>query len=407
MPHAERLEAIAAAIEAVTTGLELSEVLQHVVDASRRLVHARYAALGVLNEAGDAIEQFITSGLDEATRRKIGPYPEGRGLLGHIIETGRPLRVADMAQDPRAVGFPPHHPPMTSLLGVPIISKGRVFGNLYLSDKEDPPGVEMDATVAGPVMFNADDQALVTLFARQAAIAIENALLHRQSQQLAVAHERERFAMDLHDGIIQAIYGIGLGLDESRYQLDHDGAAARRGLDEAIHGLNSVISDIRSYILNLRTQRLADQNIMAGLESLVQELRAHSFLAVRLTVEPEAANCVTAHQSVQLLHIVQEALTNARKHARATGVTVRLSLSDDRVADDSGHDGQQPRIMLKIEDNGRGINFDALATASGDGLQNMRTRAAALQGRLDLESDAASGTSVTVILPILDVSAQN
>ncbi len=385
MKQAEQLQAIAAAMQAVTSGLELEAVLQQIVEASRSLVQARYAALGVLNETGDAIEQFITAGMDDAVRRQIGPYPQGRGLLGHIIQRRQPLRVADMAHDLRAVGFPPHHPPMTSLLGVPIVSKGRAFGNLYLTDKVDE--LAADDETYTPLPFTPDDQALVELFARQAAIAIENALLHRQSRQLAVAQERERFAMDLHDGIIQSIYGVGLTLDESRYQLDRDADLARSGLDQAIHGLNEIIADIRSYILNLRTRRFSEQDLATGLESLSREVRAHSFLNVQLDLEVAALDQVGHQQAHELLHIAQEALANIRKHARASTVSIRFSQDEES-------------FTLCIQDNGHGFEIrDEIADGPGNGLRNMSARAQALGGRVRILSSPAQGTSVIADVP--------
>ncbi len=387
MKQAEQLQAIAIAMQAVTSGLDLEAVLQQIVESSRGLVQARYAALGVLNEAGDAIEQFITAGIDDAVRSQIGPYPQGRGLLGHIIQSRQPLRIADMAHHPRAAGFPPHHPPMTSLLGVPIVSKGRVFGNLYLTDKVGELAADAELTAAHP--FTADDQALVELFAQQAAIAIENALLHRRSRQLAVAQERERFAMDLHDGIIQSIYGVGLTLDESRYQLDLDPDQSRAGIDQAIHGLNDVIADIRNYILNLRTQRFREQDLATGLESLSREVRAHSFLNVQLDLETDALEQVNDIQTRELLHIAQEALANTRKHAGASAVTVRFSQTKDS-------------FELCIEDNGRGFeNGGSAGDRSGDGLRNMSARAQALGGRVRLVSSPAQGTSVIADVPKL------
>ncbi len=391
MQHAEQLQAITAATEAVTAGLELGDVLQQVVNASRRLVRARYAALGVLNEEGDRIEQFITSGMDDATRREIGPYPQGLGLLGHIIRHRRPLRVDDMRQDERAAGFPPHHPIMISFLGVPIVSKDRVFGNLYLTDKVTEAADMEEAKV---IPFSEEDQRLVELFARQAAIAIENALLHRQRRQLAIAQERERFAMDLHDGIIQSIYAVGLTLDESRYQLERDQAVARAGIDEAIVRLNDVIADIRNYILNLRTRRFAGQDLASGLELLVREVRAHSFLNVQVHIDPAASDRITPAQTSEILHIAQEALTNVRKHARATTVRIELLARDAHV-------------MLRISDNGSGFDPAGGADDQGNGLHNMRARAASLSGQIDVHSNPRDGTSVTIAVPVAHDHSQD
>ncbi|MBI2942016.1 MAG: GAF domain-containing protein [Chloroflexi bacterium] len=180
----QRLTALNRAGLTLTSDLALEAVLQRIVDLSRGLIGARYGAVGVLGE-GDAIEQFITSGLAEAAQRRIGAPPGGRGLLRAVLMEGKAIRVADIAHDPRSVGFPPHHPPMTSFLGVPLVSAGRVIGNLYLADKIEPTG--------GPVAFSEDDERVLALFAAQAAVAIENARLY------AAAARRERDALALYE----------------------------------------------------------------------------------------------------------------------------------------------------------------------------------------------------------------
>ena len=133
--RADQLDALREASIALTTELDMGLVLQRVVDRSRSLVHTQYAALGVLDEQGQYIEQFITSGLDPAVRAQMGELPRGHGLLGALITEGKPIVIPEIGADPRSVGFPPNHPPMHSLLGVPIRSKGKVIGDLYWTDK--------------------------------------------------------------------------------------------------------------------------------------------------------------------------------------------------------------------------------------------------------------------------------
>ena len=135
--RAQRWQAMLEAGIAVASGLELDEVLRRLVQAGRELTGARYSALGVLDETGSELAQFITSGLDDEQRRLIGPLPRGRGILGVLIRDAKPLRLADLGDDPRSVGFPPHHPPMHSFLGVPVTAGGAVFGNLYLTERAD------------------------------------------------------------------------------------------------------------------------------------------------------------------------------------------------------------------------------------------------------------------------------
>ena len=154
---------------AVTSELSLEAVLQRIVEAAAQLTGARYAALGVIDRSGHELERFLTTGIDAETHERIGDLPRGRGILGVLIRDARPLRLDDLTADPRSAGFPPHHPPMRTFLGVPILLRGVAYGNLYLSEKE-----------SGEV-FTADDEEVVTLLAAQAAVAIENARLYESA----------------------------------------------------------------------------------------------------------------------------------------------------------------------------------------------------------------------------------
>jgi len=154
---------------AISSDLSLDGVLERIAEAAASLTGARYAALGVIDRAGTGLERFVTTGLDESTRTQIGDLPHGRGILGVLISDARPLRLHELSQDPRSVGFPPNHPPMNTFLGVPILLRGVAYGNLYLTEKE------------GGEDFTAEDEELVTLLASQAAVAVENARLYESA----------------------------------------------------------------------------------------------------------------------------------------------------------------------------------------------------------------------------------
>ena len=151
---------------AISSDLSLDSVLERIAEAAATLTGARYAALGVIDRAGTGLERFVTTGFDEATRTQIGDPPHGRGILGVLIRDARPLRLHELSQDPRSVGFPPHHPPMSTFLGVPILLRGVAYGNLYLTEKQRGDD------------FTSEDEELVTLLASQAAVAVENARLY-------------------------------------------------------------------------------------------------------------------------------------------------------------------------------------------------------------------------------------
>ena len=162
----DRLRAIVDAGVALASELSLDAVLQRIVEAAAQLTEARYAALGVIDPSGQALEKFIVTGVDEETKAAIGDLPRGRGILGALIQDAKPLRLDDLAEDPRSVGFPPNHPSMRTFLGVPILLRGVAYGNLYLTEK------------AGGVPFTDEDEELTMLLSSQAAVAIENARLY-------------------------------------------------------------------------------------------------------------------------------------------------------------------------------------------------------------------------------------
>jgi signal transduction histidine kinase len=170
-PGETRLRSLLDAVAAVTGELSLDAVLQRLVEVAVELTGAHYGALGVIDRSGSQLERFITTGVDDETRTTIGDLPRGRGILGVLIRDATPLRLHDIADDPRSVGFPPNHPPMRSFLGVPVILRGVAYGNLYLTEKE------------GGEDFTDEDQELVTLLAAQAAVAIENARLYESATQ--------------------------------------------------------------------------------------------------------------------------------------------------------------------------------------------------------------------------------
>ena len=229
----------------------VSSVLQRVVDLSRGLAAARYAALGVLGEDG-RLSSFLTSGISQAVRADMGHPPTGRGLLGVMLERAGPLRLASVSDHSSFTGFPPGHPAMTSFLGVPIRYKGRGVGSLYLTEK-------LDGTP-----FSAEDEEVVHLFANQAAVAIQNARLYEQIQALAVETERTRISREMHDGLAQILSYVNTKAQAvETYLANGEIAVAQEQLGEISEAARQVYRDIREGILALRTQvgsgqRLAD-----------------------------------------------------------------------------------------------------------------------------------------------------
>lgn len=368
--------ALDAAVRGIAGLTSVDDALQIIVDGVRPLVAAKYAALGIVDDAG-RIERFITSGIDDEARRRIGALPEGHGLLGLIIREKRSFRITDINVDPRRYGFPPNHPPMTSFLGVPITIKGTPLGRLYLTDK------------IGSDRFSEEDESLVATFALHAGIAMENARLHEQLQRLAVVDERERISKDLHDGIIQNMYAVGLSLEDVPELMDEDKAAAAARVEQAIDAIHLSIQDVRNFIFALRPELLEGASLLVGLASLVEEYRHNMIVDLELrlpddVVEPPEE--VTGH----LLAIVSASLSNVARHSRATRASVELMAPADGAP-----------LELRIEDNGVGFDPARVVKLGHQGLANTRERASKIGGAVTLDSQPGAGTRVLVRVPKL------
>ncbi len=369
-----RLDALDEAIRAMAGVLSVDRVLQVIVDRVRGLTGARYAALGIHDNDG-VIEQFITSGLNRAERARIGAPPRGHGLLGVIIRENRTIRLPDLMADPRAAGFPPYHPEMHPFLGVPVVVRGRTIGNLYLTDKDGG--------------FGDEDQRIVEAFARHAGIAMENARLHEQVQRLAIVEERERIGKDLHDSVIQAIYAVGLSLDDVPDMMDDEPDEARRRVERAIDGLDQTIRDIRNFIFGLRPALLDGADVVEGLAALADEFRVNTMIDVELRAGPTVgAPYIGADRTAEVLSIAREALSNIARHARAT--RAQLTVDPDPTIEG---------IEVVIGDNGTGFDPAAPPGIGHQGLRNMRTRATSIGATLLVDSRTGAGTRIIVRVP--------
>lgn len=367
-----QLQALSEAARAITSELSLEQVLHKIAQAAKTLIGAKYAALGVHDGSG-SLSRFITAGIDPSTRNKIGSPPAGHSLLGAFLYQGKSLIVEDIARHPASVGFPENHPSMQSLLGVPIYSKEKLIGALYLADKEDQSE------------FTEADQQLMEMLAIHAAIAIENARLYQQTQRLAVLEERERFARDLHDGIIQSIYAVGLSLDSARASISAKNDVALEQIDVSMKSLANVINDIRNYIFDLRPQALKDKGLYARLQGLIKELRVNTILSIQTEIDPNINDYLSELQESHIFHIAHEALSNAARHARARKVFV--TLSQDRGT-----------ITLKVEDDGQGFKVPQYINHGHHGLANIKERALVLGADLKIESSPNQGTRVILTL---------
>lgn len=365
------LEALHEATLLVASELDLDKVLQQIVEAARSLVDARYAALGVSNKDG-YLETFIHSGMPNGLVSQIGHLPRGRGLLGAIIVEQKTIRIPKISADPRSYGLPEHHPPMESFLGVPIIAAGEVLGNLYMTEKQ------------GAEAFSADDALLIEMLATNAAAAIQNARLFQQVEQLAVLEERTRIGMDLHDGVIQSVYGVGLTVETAKMVLPDNAGESSELLNLALGQLEDAIHDIRNYIMDLRPRRFGG-NLQQGIEQLVREFEANMLVPIELRYD--VSSMLTAPFGRTIFLTAQEALANVARHAKANRVWVSVEENDKS-------------LRLVIRDDGVGFDPTTRHNRIGHGLANMQQRARELSGRFELDSIPEVGTTLMVTLPL-------
>lgn len=357
--------------------LDLDAVLQTVVDEARDLAGARYGALLVLDEAG-GVGGFYTSGLTPEQRALLGEAPLRHGLIGTVLDSGKPLRVDDIRRDPRSVGVPDGHPAMHAVLAVPILAR-TTLGNLFVAERTDGG------------TFGAEDEATLVRFATQAALAIENARLHAQVRAVAAIEERERIAREMHDSLAQVLGYVNTKAQAVELLLRAgDEEKAARQLAQLSGAARDAYADVREGILGLRASPAPGRPFAALLAEHLDRWREQFGVAVTLAVDPDPfLPRMDPFAEVQLLRIVQEALANVRKHAGAT--TARVTLVE--------RDGW---VEATVADDGRGI-----ATTPRDGtgtprfgLAIMRERTEAAGGRFAIESPPAGGTVVRARLPL-------
>ncbi|MDP3912097.1 MAG: GAF domain-containing sensor histidine kinase [Gemmatimonadales bacterium] len=395
----ERFERLLAAGVAIYGHHDLPHVLQQVVDAAREVVGARYAALGVLDESRTGLVQFVTSGLDDDARRRIGDLPRGRGLLGHVIEVGKTIRTADISTHPQRSGFPPHHPPMKSFLGVPVKGPSGTFGNLYLTEKIGAPE------------FDDEDEAIAVLLATQAAAAVENARLHEQSEELVAkiqALQRQRdlfFAMMNHElrNALTGVYGWAERLvrKKSPESVEQASREVYEAAERTITLLNNFLDltrldagKIRPVVRPVNAVDIAHRAVMATLPAAESR-------RVQLQ-EDWGASALTVRTDPMLLEqILVNLLSNAVRHSPERGTVV---VGAERTGD---------VVLLHVSDQGPGIDpalhvrifepferFDpSSGLGTGLGLPVSRRLAEVLGGTLVVRSDIGTGACFTLALP--------
>jgi signal transduction histidine kinase len=303
--------------------------------------------------------------------------PRGHGLQGLVLETGKPVIVEDYLRDPRLRDRPAalvQAEGLISQIAVPFSGKGRMLGTLSVGNRQRTAFEERQAE-------------LLEAFANWAAVAVETSRLYERVESLARLEERERIGMDLHDGVIQSIYAVALNLEDCLERLEESPREVKARLNKAMDDLNKVITEIRSYIFDLRPQVSQASDLPRALSDLVQDLRVNTLIEADLHIEGDPDGLLSQEQAEALFHIAQEALSNVSRHAKATAVRVGLTTGGGKV-------------RLEVADNGVGFDPEQVRSADKHGLRNMRERARSLGAQLSIESADGRGTRVAVELPL-------
>jgi signal transduction histidine kinase len=376
------LAALSAAVRTVATEASLDRVLHQLATSARDLVDARYAAIGVPEPEGDHFAKFVTVGMSDELIERIGPLPRTHGLLAAMLCDPAPYRTDDITADPRFGWWPSAHPRMGSFLGVPIVSKGDVIGAFYLTDKETAPA------------FTDADEANIALLASHAAIVIDHARLFEDSRELALVGERARLARELHDAMSQSLFSLELSAETAGGLLRTDVDRAETELETVRQLARQIVAELRSVVEGLRPADLERDGLVAVLRSQFAVAGRVHGVAVEVDVSDEdddegdgGVPSLDPDVEHQVLRILQEAVTNALRHAQASRVVVTLAVSDGA-------------LVARVADDGVGFDPSArVLRARRLGLTSMQDRADALGGTLAIDSAPGRGTAVELRVP--------
>ncbi|MBI4488476.1 MAG: GAF domain-containing protein [Deltaproteobacteria bacterium] len=371
----ERLEMKAREAEAlyrlgteISAFLDLDKILHLVAEKAQELLGSDVAALCLLDEHGKELVAAATSG--PANAFSLGRARSVADLLDHTRPCNPPKADGEQKQCTCHMIRDEYH---KAHLAVPLKTRDKVIGALCVGTRASRE-------------FIKEDIDLLSGLASQAAIAIENARLHKKVRSLAALEERERISKDLHDGIIQSIYATGLGLEDNIQLIDEDPAKAKQRLEQAIEDLNDVIKDVRNYIFNLQPEVLHGKQIGQALDDLVRGLKINSLIDAELVVGEGVGELLSQEQKTHLFQIAREALANVAKHAEASKVRLELLRATDG-------------LTFSIEDNGVGLDAERARTA-GQGLRNIGERAKLLGGDFEIKSGVRRGTCLAVTIPV-------
>ena len=370
------LELVNSLSTAVSTAIELEPLLQGILDRVVALFHAQAGEVFLRAEEENVFVPVIHRGMAEEAFWAASQFRVGEGFVGRVAETGKAIWTTNLAQagEPRFLRQAVIEAGFGSLVSVPLKARAQVVGVMSLAFLGERP-------------LRVEEIGLLEAIGAGVGVAVENARLYRQARRIAVLEERERIAMDLHDGIIQSIYAVGLTLDTAKIMLQSAPEQSESSMREAIQRLNSVIGDIRAYILDLQPSRVPLNDLAEGLARLANEFRANTLIEAELRADDGLGRSLDPVVRSAMFHISQEALANIAKHARASRVWISLRSEDGEV-------------VLQVIDNGQGFDASATPALLGHGLSNIVERGHAIGANVEIASSLGDGTTVTVRLPV-------
>ncbi len=351
------------------TGESEGALLDSIAEHARALADADAATIVTTTDTPGELAVVAASGARAA--ELLGTtMPEDGSVTGNVMRSGEVTLVEDMGDDPRAYQ--------------PIIRLGRHGPALFcpLRIPHGARGTVMVANLRGGRPFDQRTRGLIEAFTDQASIVLDYVRSQNELRRLSLMEERERIAKELHDGIIQSLFAVGMGLQGTAMMAGSQETSSR--IEGAVEELDRVIRDLRNYIFGLRPGILADRQLDQALRVLGEEMQSRSETDVDVDVDVGVAAMLSARSS-DIVQLAREALSNVSRHAQASRVTVRLSRRGSRA-------------VLAVEDNG--VGFDPSHDSHGNGMRNMRERAAALGGTLEVASEKGKGTKLRITFPI-------
>lgn len=360
---------MAATSERLASTGGLNEVLTFLAERAKQVTGADYAAISTFDEE-HRMERFIFTGIDDLTAQRLGHPPVGRGLLGELVRSESPVRIDDLAHHPSFTGWPAGHPDMAIFLGVPIRAGGRTIGSLYMTRER------------GREPFSSDDETSGLMLGMQAAVSLAAAFAQERTGRLVLLEERVRIAHDLHDGMIQTLYGLGLEFDvTSRVAKIPE---VRATLENGVQKINQLIADLRQYINALEAEApVTEPDLARDLPFVVRQVVPEGIDTV-INLAAASIHEISARDAEDILYLSREALSNAVRHGQPTKVALDLRQTSTETT-------------LTIQDNGAG--FDPAHARQGFGTITMRTRAERLGANLTVLSIPGMGTTVRLEVP--------